>query len=97
MLRGAEVFPEPRKRAVAVERELDAVAGTEWGTGKHRDAERELRLGRSDRGAVGSGPTDVLDRGPARDLKQADEGEEQDNRPERPTTDALDESAVRPG
>jgi hypothetical protein len=71
-LRGAEIVPQSRKRAVAIERDLDSIAARQQCAGEHGDTQRELRIFGRHGNSVRADAAHVFHRGAASDVEKTD-------------------------
>ncbi len=87
LLGGAQVGPEPGKGAVAIQRELDAVAGHDRRAGEQADGQRERGLADRHRRAIGAHAPDALHGGSPRDEQDPDGGHDEDDYGDHPEYD----------
>jgi len=90
VLRRSEVLPEPRIRAVAIQRHVNPVAGRQEAAGQHHHRERELRVAHGGGLAVGVDRLDMAYNGPAGEVKETDDGERNDEDDQRPEGELHD-------
>lgn len=97
LARRPEIVPEPHERAISIESDLNLPRRKEHGPGEHGDAERELRLTRRHRSAIGPDALDMSDGSAARYVLNPNERGERNDERKCPTANPRESGAhMRP-